>query len=202
VVEVNGKKSKERYLTSWRGILTFKLEPIATGTTLKETADLTYHFRMDIDQVRLRAGDPAKDQLGAVTTHAARDTVLTWSASGNVKDSQGTIHESWSGGGTPPLVYPVITGATNGFNCSMAYQFATKELLLTFTNGGPKTVFRLGIGTSMEGSQSSGFYFKPVSPDWTFPVDDQAATHTVRLWSKINVSFPPPNAFYRKVGTK
>ncbi len=195
-VKVHDKVSKERWLTSWRSTFTFILPP-GGGNTLKETATLTAHIRLDVDDYRDAAGGVIKPLVNPVGFSAAKDSVLTWSCSGESRSVSGVLQEKWSGGGQPPLLHTAISTPVNGFNCLGVYDPNTKFLSITMVNGGPKTIFRKDQGTTLNMPLSSGGYQKGLDPNWFGPVQDFSSGTTTIKWSQFIPQFPPPNAFYR-----
>lgn len=191
VVEVHGKKSKERFLTSWRGTFTFTYVGTGPGNTLREDCVANLHIRADVDQYRDVPGGPLLDQP-IVPFAVASDSTLTWSCSGTVVDNIGIVTQ-WSGGGSPPLVRTVIAGPQNAWTCAGFYNPATRQFLMDLVNGGPKTVFARGFGTGPALPQSSGAYLKLLNADWTAPSYDIPLGDATTMWSKFNVTWPPPN---------
>ncbi|MEQ1823099.1 MAG: hypothetical protein ABL949_11355 [Fimbriimonadaceae bacterium] len=192
VVEVHGKKSKERYLTSFRGTYTYSF--VGAGT-LTESASANIHLRLDLEKFRIEAGGQLVDSP-QVPFQAASDSTLTWACSGAVYDIMG-LATSWSGGGSPPLKYDeAISAPVNAWSCSGFYDPATKSLLIALVNGGPKDVFARGLGSGPQfpGSQSS--YFKPLNADWSAPEFDAGPSGK---WSKLSVTWPPPTPFYQPI---
>lgn len=196
IVEVNGKKSKERMLTSWRGTFTFSYTDSTPRSTLKETGTANIHIRMDVDDYRETAGGAILPPDPRVF-YAAGDSTLSWHCEGEVRDDSG-VNLSWDGGGSPPMIRTGITGPMNAWVCLGGYEPNTGRMSFTVSNGGPKTVHRRGAADTMEIPMGSASYGKPLNADWSGPPHDQSTPGTVKKFSALTVTWPPPTGFYRR----
>ncbi|MBS1709022.1 MAG: hypothetical protein JSS65_09910 [Armatimonadetes bacterium] len=191
-IEVNGKKSKERFLTSWRGTFTYHYADSQPNSTLVEDSTAHFHIRMDVDQYRETAGGQLLDQDPKVF-YAAGDSTLKWSCGGGITDEQGT-YLSWTGHNTPPFVRHNILGPSNAWTVNGVYDPATKFLVFAVQNGGIKTVHRRGQADITEAG-TGGTYQMHLFADFSGPPSDVSQGDATAKFSALTVTWPPPNTF-------
>lgn len=190
VVEVNGKKSNERYLTSWRGTYTYSFQDSQNNSTLHETMTAKIHIRMDIDDYRETAGGTVLE-TDPKAFYASSESTLTWSCGGQITDTSG-VFMSWEGGGSPTYVRKSITGPTGEWTCLGGYDPVTRKLVFGIVNGGKKTVHHRGSADTYS-MGPSGSYSKPLNPDFSGPPQDNSSGDTTAKMSALTVTWPPPN---------
>ncbi|MEQ1933912.1 MAG: IPT/TIG domain-containing protein [Fimbriimonadaceae bacterium] len=195
VVEVHDKKSKPRYLTSWRGTYTYNYVDPSLRSTLTESATVNIHIRADIDVYRQNPGEVPQDQPFR-SFFAAADSSLNWACSGTLVDAQNVVIVRWTGGGNPPHSFSSPTTPSAKWICSGAFDPVMRRLTLSVFNGGPKSEFKFGEGTQMIFPQSSSAYDKILNADWSGPALDLSSPNTTSKWSAFAVSSVPPMAGY------
>lgn len=192
VVEVNGKKSKERFLTSWRGTFTYRFQDSSPNSTLHEEVTANFHIRLDVDDYRETSGG-ALLESDPRNFYAAGDSTLTWSCGRAVTDDKGVVL-SWEGGGTPAFVRQSITVPSAKWTLLGAYDPTTRKLVFGIINGGPVTVHHRD-GPDTFSFSSGGGYDQTLNADWSGPPQGNSSGDTQSKFSALTVTWPPPNGY-------
>jgi hypothetical protein len=150
-VSIRGRKSKPVPLTQFSGTFNFLLR---SRGTLTKRMNITINFVADVRSNRVRVDQPPTTLPTSI--YALPTTGGTYEASGEYRDQQGNLVESWSGSGSVNAEVSGIIDQSGTFQ-----QFIAVVASAPYVRNGNPDVFSISSDVGMLWTQMTGDYEIP-----------------------------------------